>query len=68
MYYKKKESKILNFLKRNLFIILFSIIGATIAILIGYYYFLGYTGLLVIGITSLLGLIGHSIDSRRNPE
>ncbi|MFP4403439.1 MAG: hypothetical protein ACLFPJ_03755 [Candidatus Woesearchaeota archaeon] len=62
MYYKKKENKFLNLLKRNKFLITFCIIGAASGITLGYFY--KNTGLFVIGITSLLSLIGHNLDSK----
>lgn len=48
----------------NLFLILFSVIGAAGGLALGYFY--GFVGVFVIALASGLGFFGHLIDSKRS--
>lgn len=50
-------------LKRNAFLLLFVTLGIALGIVAGYY--IGNAGLLMLIGASLLGLLGHAIDSSR---
>lgn len=49
-------------LGRNKYLIILSLVGCAIAI--GVSYFIGFAGPLVVLLGSILGLVGHHIDSK----